>query len=85
MARFVGMTIGGRPAPKPPAEKASEPDGEPVSGKAEDAHATDAIGVTVTAGAPDQPEKIEVKEPVEPAKDDTEPPSPKPPAEKAGK
>ena len=85
MARFVGMTIGGPPAPKPPAEKAGEPNEEPVSGKAEGAHATDAIGITETTGAPGQPEKIEVKEPVEPARDDTEPPSPKPPAAKAGK
>lgn len=85
MARFVGMTLGGRTTPEPPAEKAGEPDGEPVYEKAEGAHATDAIGITEAAGAPDQPEKIEVKEPVEPAKDDTEPPSPKPPAAKAGK
>lgn len=85
MARFVGMTIGGRPAPKPPAAKAGEPAREPVSETAEDTHATDAIEVTETTGAPGQPEKIEVKEPVEPIKDDMELNAPKPPAAKAGK
>lgn len=85
MARFVGMILGGRPAPKPPAAKAGDPDGESVSGKAKGAHVTEAIEVTETTDTPGQPEKFEVKEPVEPARDDTEPNTPKPPATKAGK
>lgn len=86
MARFVGMTIGGRPTPKQPEEKGGVPEKVPVDETATDAAQADGtVKDDGATGAPGQPEKIEVKEPVEPAKDDTEPNIPKPPAAKAGK